>query len=158
MRIVQTKKCPKCNEVKSLDEFYQDRSTSKGLSSWCKQCMIARVLQWQKDNSAKKRETNKASYAKLRLLVLDHYSNGLMSCACCGESTIEFLTLDHVNNDGAKHRKEIGKNSIWRWLTQHNLPEGFQVLCWNCNSAKGYYGECPHQKLKGKSNETRNCR
>jgi hypothetical protein len=26
-------------------------------------------------------------------------------CACCGEFERDFLTLDHVNNDGAEHRR-----------------------------------------------------
>ena len=27
---------------------------------------------------------------------------------------------------------------------KNNYPEGFQVLCSNCNFAKGKYGSCPH--------------
>jgi hypothetical protein len=30
----------------------------------------------------------------------------------------------------------------------NEFPDGFQVLCHNCNLAKGYYGECPHNSLK----------
>ena len=33
--------------------------------------------------------------------VLDHYGR---ACSCCGETEPAFLTIDHVNNDGAEHR------------------------------------------------------
>lgn len=67
-------------------------------------------------------------------------------CRCCGETTDEFLQIDHVNNDGAEHRRKIGNgNSIYTWLKKNNYPEGFQVLCANCNYAKAHYGYCPHR-------------
>lgn len=66
-------------------------------------------------------------------------------CACCGETEIGFLTIDHVNGGGAKHRREI-KNHIYGWLKKHNYPPGFRVLCWNCNCAIGALGVCPHRR------------
>ena len=33
----------------------------------------------------------------------------------------------------------------WEWLLRHGFPEGFRVLCHNCNQAIGVYGACPHQ-------------
>ena len=32
------------------------------------------------------------------------------------------------------------------WLINERFPEGFRVLCHNCNQAIGYYGECPHAR------------
>ena len=32
------------------------------------------------------------------------------------------------------------------WIIKNNFPEGFKILCHNCNNAKGFYGKCPHQK------------
>lgn len=69
-------------------------------------------------------------------------------CACCGESHIECLQIDHVNGDGATHRREIcGKNrsgNLYVWLRQNNYPPGFRVLCANCNFAISRLGRCPH--------------
>lgn len=66
-------------------------------------------------------------------------------CACCGENELVFLCIDHVNNDGAEHRKEVGSGtSMYRWLRKNKYPSGFQVLCWNCNAAKSILGKCPH--------------
>jgi hypothetical protein len=37
---------------------------------------------------------------------------------------------------------------FYSWLRRNNYPEGYQVLCFNCNIAKGLYGVCPHQAAK----------
>jgi hypothetical protein len=96
--------------------------------------------------------------------VIGHYSNGKPSCACCGETIPDFLTIDHVNEDGAAHRKKVAKDgkrrkstgwkppgngvgvSIYRWLKKNGYPPGFQVLCMSCNFAKGHFGSCPHTR------------
>lgn len=73
-------------------------------------------------------------------------------CACCGIRDLEFLTIDHVKGDGANHRKAIfgGKRSsgcglaFYAWLEKKGYPEGFRVLCYNCNIATHQNGVCPH--------------
>lgn len=47
---------------------------------------------------------------------------------------------------GSKHRKEIGVASTYSWLKKNKYPEGFRVLCWNCNSSLGLYGYSPADK------------
>lgn len=74
-----------------------------------------------------------------RLECIKHYGG---KCACCGESEPKFLALDHIYGGGTKHRK--GKGNIVYWIVKNNYPDLFQILCHNCNSAKGFYGECPH--------------
>ena len=65
-------------------------------------------------------------------------------CACCGEDQLEFLTIDHINEDGAEHRRKVGKD-ICTYLRKHDYPPGFQVLCLNCNRSKHFGGGiCVH--------------
>ncbi len=83
-----------------------------------------------------------------RLQVLTHYSNGEIKCNCCGEKEIKFLCIDHINNDGYKKRKNgrrAAGTELYRLIIKDNFPDTFQVLCHNCNSAKGFYGLCPHK-------------
>lgn len=85
-----------------------------------------------------------AYYHRVRRLVLEHYSGGEAECACCGVTYYPFLTLDHVENDGAEHKRKVGKGrSLYQWIVSHEFPDGFQVLCMNCNLAKQILGgEC----------------
>lgn len=82
----------------------------------------------------------------MRLMVMEAY--GGAQCACCGESTYAFLTIDHIDEDGAKHRAAIGQH-VYRWLIENDFPPGFQVLCMNCNWGKHRNGGvCPHKDLE----------
>ena len=99
--------------------------------------------------------SHKQSAAAVKDLVLKHYSNGKPQCACCGESIYDFLAIDHINGGGNAHRKAVtkghGSTEFYRWLIKNNLPEGYQVLCHNCNYGKWRNnGVCPH-KSNGRS-------
>lgn len=88
---------------------------------------------------------------KKRQQVFDAYGG---ICVCCGENTNEFLTIDHINNDGAEHRKSIfGRNKtggypFYLWVIRNKFPDDLQVMCMNCNMAKRIYGVCPHDTAK----------
>ncbi len=76
--------------------------------------------------------------------VLDHYGR---KCACpgCSETNPIFLTIDHINNDGNVQRKKVSQHRLPRWLVENNFPDGYQLLCWNCNCGKHRNkGICPH--------------
>jgi len=77
-----------------------------------------------------------------RELVIKRYSNGTMACLICGFNDLRALQLDHVNNDGAEHRREIGGHRrTWRWIVKNRYPAGFQVLCANCHCIKTQDGD-----------------
>lgn len=69
-------------------------------------------------------------------------------CACCGEIEQQFLTLDHKNNDGATHRKEIGilrgGAPMWDWAQKNGYPDTLDLMCYNCNCGRRL-GICPHK-------------
>ena len=91
----------------------------------------------------------KQYYHRLRKQVIEHYTKGTYRCMCpyCTTEGLEFLTLDHANNDGNAHRKKIKPGiALFSWCISNNYPPSIQVLCWNCNEAKQHYGAgvCPH--------------
>lgn len=89
------------------------------------------------------RACNRERLQRIKREVLEHY--GQSQCACCGESRLEFLSIDHVYGGGRKHRESLGIGNMCAWLKKQNFPEGFQVLCMNCNFAKGRFGRGPHE-------------
>lgn len=92
-----------------------------------------------------RRATQQRHNKKVRAAVLAAYGS---VCACCGETEEKFLSLDHINGGGRKQRKELRKTgtAFYSWLCSQGFPDGLQVLCMNCNWAKGIYGACPHKK------------
>lgn len=123
--------CIKCHKVKLKEEFYWN-TTSGYINKKCKPC-------FDENNKLKER------YAVKRFNVLKAYGH---KCNCCGEEHEKFLTFDHKNNDGAKHRENIRAGwSFYKWLEENEFPNTIQILCWNCNWAKSH-GGCPHQKVK----------
>jgi hypothetical protein len=94
-----------------------------------------------KDKAAQYYQSNKDHYAKSRLnrklKVFQAYCGGEIKCKNCGNADLRVLSLDHINGGGGKHAKET-KNNIYGDLIKRNFPEGFQVLCMNCNWAKRF--------------------
>ncbi|MDP2754662.1 MAG: hypothetical protein Q8P40_09775 [Nitrospirota bacterium] len=97
-------------------------------------------------------EGNKRRYRRQRLEVIEHYGG---KCKCCGEERIQFLGIDHINGGGTKHRDELKTKhkNISKYLIDNGFPEGYQVLCHNCNLSYGFYGFCPHQIERGEVTE-----
>jgi len=122
--------CTGCGAFKSADDFGPD------VSRWGRTYRLPRCR-----DCANKSSTRTSQ--KLRAACLDHYGR---VCACCGEDHLVFLTIDHIDNDGSAHRKEIGGAGalLYRWLIKEGFPSRFQTLCYNCNIAKYRLGECPH--------------
>lgn len=84
-------------------------------------------------------EKTNEPYYKMKLEVFKAYSPlGMVACQLCGEKNIWFLTLDHMNNAGAQHRRELGLggNRIFQWAKKNKFPAGFRVLCYNCNCGR----------------------
>ena len=85
---------------------------------------------------------------KWKGVVLDHYG---AACACCGEDVPEFLTIDHINGGGNRHRRETIKSNgagFYRWIVRNEFPKDLQILCFNCNCGKRTSGMCPHERSR----------
>jgi hypothetical protein len=148
-----TKKCSRCQTHKGFDYFSKWKNGTLGLDNTCKECRSRDRKnnrwdkEWSKNNPDKRKEITKRTNTKIRLECLNKYSNNDIKCSCCGENNIEFMSIDHIDGGGTQQRRDLG-GSIYQWLRQNNYPDGFRILCHNCNSSLGYYGYCPHEKEK----------
>lgn len=107
-----------------------------------------KTAEWRAANLDRARAAQRECNRKLKDAAYAAY--GGYRCACCGETTEAFLSLDHVNNDGADHRRAVDRRKIYKWLALNGYPGGFQVLCMNCNFGKARNGGiCPHQCPEG---------
>jgi hypothetical protein len=111
------------------------KGTTSGLQSRCKACT---------------REASLGRLHAIRSEVLAVYSDGRVSCECCGERDERFLALDHIEGIGPRQPGvRTGGNVFYVWLKKQGFPSGLRVLCHNCNCAMGRDRACPHTASEG---------
>jgi hypothetical protein len=170
--MIALRRCKKCGREKPIVDFDFSVKAKGWRRHECRACHRARMnawflahkkeakqraASWYKQNpshrwSEEKKERTRANGRRYRRewldVVIDHYG---ARCACCGETNRGFLTIDHINNDGARLRKIHGSGlSFYRWIIKSNYPDFFQVLCYNCNFGRQRNGgHCPHRAKEG---------
>ena len=155
------KRCPRCGRTLPIENFHKSRRRGDGRKVYCIPCWNERVKERRKRKPEVYRAQARRAYKKnrdkilrrerartraLKLEVLRHYGGPTPKCACCGETHVEFLQIDHINNDGAAHRKRVGEGTAMYRHLKRTWPEGYRVLCANCNWSRGIFGYCPHTK------------
>ncbi len=144
------KVCCRCFNSKPEAEFIAANSR---VSPRCNECRDYNARwRWKRRRKLSPEDLKKQQLAELtrsrsyRIKILEAYGN---KCACCGETTPEFLALDHVNNDGAAERKKtaLAGSTFYCYVLRQGCPPTYRLLCHNCNSSRGYYGYCPHERI-----------
>jgi len=107
----------------------------------------ANIKRYRENNKEKIRLIHEKWRKNNKKVVMDHYGN---KCSCCDETELKFLTIDHINDDGAKHRRKIGRKltgqDFYRWIIVNKFPKNLQILCFNCNCGRASNdGVCPHK-------------
>ena len=131
-----SKYCSTCKQTRDIEFFSKNRTTKDGYNSHCKSCATIFI---------------KKRYSRIKLEILSYY--GDCTCACCGETRIEFLALDHINGGGNIDRKNRiktgGTQNTYEHLYKLGKPdkEKYRVLCHNCNMSIAMYGYCPHGNI-----------
>ncbi len=112
----------------------------------------SRLRSQRPEVKAKMKKSLQERSAQCKLEVFSHYSKEISDsdvpiCACCKYDDIRFLTLDHI--DGRKHlpkkEQKLKSFGLWSHIKKIGLPEGYQILCFNCNIAKSTSKFCPHE-------------
>ena len=109
-----------------------------------------RVAKYRKENIDKVAAWDKISSNKIKEEIMLHYCNGDIKCKNCLENDIRLLTIDHIEGNGNDHRKKTkcgcGQTMCF-WLKKNNFPEGFQILCWDCQWKKRHQEMQPEGEL-----------
>jgi hypothetical protein len=104
-------------------------------------------LKWYHSHKSEQQAKMKTYRDRIKDAVFGAYGGYI--CNCCKETEKSMLCLDHINNDGYEHRKQIGSRGgigIYIWIVKNNFPDGFQILCYNCNQSKRINGgTCAHK-------------
>ena len=117
------------------------------------------VIKWKKINREKVRAAGRAYWAKTRSTCIKLLGN---RCACCKETELAFLAVDHKNGGGNAHRRKLfgtlgsgGRMHLWvlreiKRVGLRRVRQQFRVLCFNCNQAFASLGYCPHKLVRKK--------
>ncbi len=150
---VATAICRVCGVPKPMSQF---RMTNFKGGTWrrhiCVACLRQRCHAHEITNNrmkygtnrnpgmlARLRERNKVKREQTLHVVIAAYGS---KCECCSEGRPEMLTFDHVNGGGYH-----GPSKTWvlrSRIIHLGFPKEYRVLCYNCNSAIGLFGYCPH--------------
>jgi hypothetical protein len=65
----------------------------------------------------------------LREKLLDTFGS---RCVLCGFSDERALTLDHINNNGAEERSELGERGVYYRALKPEYQSEYRMLCMNC--------------------------
>ncbi len=108
---------------------------------WAREYYLTHKDMWrEKDLRFKTRHPHYRQELRLsyKIDTLTHYGGGVLACIQCGENRLAALSLDHINNNGNEHRRQLGnkKNYIYRLLKNDGYPNGYQTLCFNCQIVK----------------------
>jgi hypothetical protein len=133
-------RCNKCGH----EAIKKYRSTESGAKAFKET-----VGKYYKNNKEEILKKQSVELRELKQAAVDAYGG---ECVCCKERRIEFLVIDHINGRGNEHRRQIGRNNMYRWLKINEYPEGFRTLCYNCNIALKTLGRCPHNNGITKGN------
>lgn len=84
----------------------------------------------------------------LKKQVVDAYGG---MCECCKEAKLGFLTIDHIDGNGRKHRESLGISgsgyNFYGWIIKNDFPKNLRILCYNCNCGRSHNGGiCPHKQ------------
>lgn len=126
----------------------------------CRTCVQrAATAKWQIVNRDRwldiQRKGRRRRLIERKQTVMQHYGN--CRCKKCGIADMDVLTIDHKDEaHGRAERKRLstgfkasvglytngGSANLYRYLIENDFPQGYQVLCFNCNIKKcaRYYG------------------
>lgn len=110
------------------------------------------MRRYRRENPEKHAAISRASKRRLRELVLDAYGR---KCVLCGFSDERALSLDHVLNNGAQERAEIGERGVYLRSLKTEHRHEYRTLCMNCQFISRSEGG--HQNQHGSTKSQQWC-
>lgn len=149
-KVVLTTNCVDCGVEKRFDQYAIKRG--RHLNLRCRSCGLKFVNLNRPKRTKEQLAEYQRKYYQANKQKLDQYSNGWREakrldmikqaggkCVCCGEDDPIVLDFDHINDDGAVHRKQTKRTNVVNILATQGLDlTVFQLLCKNCNWKKEY--------------------
>lgn len=93
--MTMTKRCPRCTQEKSLDDFAKNAARSDGRQPYCRVCKRSMDSANHQAHHEDQIERNRRNRDRARQFVLDYLAGH--PCVDCGEADPIVLDFDHVD-------------------------------------------------------------
>lgn len=120
MQVLETKRCPLCEDTLPIDRFYVVKGKRPRYSAYCREHDNART---------------RANAKVRRDKVLDVLGR---ECVRCGFDDGRALQIDHINGGGCAEFEEFGRNTLKYYAHILENIDDYQMLCANCNQIKKF--------------------
>jgi hypothetical protein len=120
------------------------KEESKAARLWMKK--------FKEDNPEEYRKRQTEHARRCRTRVMESLGN---RCECCGETTPQFLAIDHINGGGNKDRHTTGGAGFYNKVYKNVISgkHDYRILCHNCNHGRYLNGGiCPHKMVEEGNN------
>lgn len=139
------RKCGHCGIIKDIGEFNRTKSRKYHIHPTCKPCRkILGKKRWIKYSQVSTR-----NIGIKRLKAFEIIANGKeIKCVatnfwgCCRDSlNALYLSIDHIENDGYIHKKELNTTSsstLYNWVIKNpeEARKRLQIMCMNAQTMK----------------------
>lgn len=113
--LIPTRTCKKCMRLNPPCGFFKHSNGSSWRSD-CADCSADRIRKYN------------------QMMRTECFNTLGSKCVLCEETEREFLTIDHINMDGAIERESLHPDQIKkRILNDSSCRSKYRVLCRNCN-------------------------
>ena len=136
---INTKYCPRCDEVKDISEFYKDKDATNGYRSHCKICMRASRKKYQQENPEKinkyQRKWQRKNSIKGLTEQLHDYDlkSKKMEENLSKPENPHLVKLNAVKKTAAKNCSKCGeKKELFEFQKDNRTKDGRRADCKTC--------------------------
>lgn len=133
------RRCPKCNTIKSIEDFSIDKSRKSGRQCYCRECQL-KIYEGKKELAKKQRqERYAANKEKEKLKMKEYYSSNragyrernALRRASKLSATPSWLTQQDLKKIKAiyEEAQELSKHSEVLWHVDHIVPLQHEKVC-----------------------------
>lgn len=157
---VLTTQCCDCGVDRHFSSYEVTRGRHETLR--CRLCAIKHHYAGKPKQPKEAKVAYRKKYYQENKQKLDTYSNNWRlekrvefimkaggKCVECGENDPVVLDFDHINDDGAEHRKQTKRTNVVNIFAKNGVDTSrFQLLCKNCNWRKEYKRRQDAKRIK----------
>lgn len=135
---MNTKTCPSCSTVKSVDDFNKNKARKDGLGVNCRDCMkILRKSHYERNKDRYIQESGRRrDESKLKVIENLHQYLVKNPCVDCGNSDPRVLEFDHRNRQTKFKNVSAMIAENYSWSKIFVEVQKCDVRCANCHRIK----------------------